>query len=245
MARVVQEIMNAELFSLRSNDDASQAVDYVLALGITAAPVLDEEGKPVGVASLRDLLRHSAAGKVADRMTVPALTVGAHEPIETAARRLAEHDVHHLVVVDAKGRAVGMVASVDFVRALLGLPSLHPDAFPHWDKLNRVSWSDDTLLDLEHVDVAPDTAGVFALVSGGRGKPERVVWAEPSNNVRTRLYELLSGAAGEAPELRRILEQYTGLRFRSTALPAPRERDRLARALMAEAHAALTPRHAE
>ena len=49
--------------------------------------------------------------------------------IEEGAKKLAESDYHHLVVVDDKGVAVGMVSSLDFVRALVGLEPRHPDKF--------------------------------------------------------------------------------------------------------------------
>ena len=56
------------------------------------------------------------------RVSRPVLTVSADADVEQAARLLAETDFHHLVVVDASGRAVGMISAVDFLRALEGMP---------------------------------------------------------------------------------------------------------------------------
>jgi CBS domain-containing protein len=79
----------------------------------------------VAVVSLRDLAREGDDLKASNSVT----TVKATDTVEQGARKLAETDFHHLVVVDDKGIAVGMVSSVDFMRALLGLEPRHPKAF--------------------------------------------------------------------------------------------------------------------
>ena len=83
-------------------------------------------GRPVGVVSLRDLLRDDPP----HHATSPAFSIVATTTVEAAARALAETDYHHLVVVDEKsGRAVGMISSVDLLRALLDMAPRHPGAF--------------------------------------------------------------------------------------------------------------------
>ena len=72
------------------DDDAADALGYILALGITAAPILDDQQHPVGVVSFRDLLPHRAGAKVSERMTSPAITVTEHTSIEQAATLVAE-----------------------------------------------------------------------------------------------------------------------------------------------------------
>lgn len=245
MPRTVQEIMNSELFSLRVHDDSAHALGYILGLGITAAPVLDEGKHPVGLASFRDLLRSPSPATVAERMTVPAVTVRSDATVEDAARVLAERGVHRVVVIDSDGRAVGIASALDVVRGLLGLPALHPSAFPHWDAARGVSWCDDTLLELDHLDEAPDSAGAFALIRGGKGVEERVVWAEAAHNVRTRLYDLLARPQTEQPMLARLLESHSGLRFRAAAIETADQRESVSESLMAEARSALAPARAE
>jgi len=241
MPRTVQEIMNRELFSLRIQDGTEEALGYIIGLGITAAPVLDEAKKPIGVASFRDLLRSRAPATVAERMTVPAVTIPVDARVEDAARLLAERGVHRVVVVDRDGKAVGVASSLDVIRGLLGLPAEHPSTFPHWDKVHGVTWCDDTLLELERLEVAPDAPGVLALIRGGKGLEERVVWAEAAHNVRTRLYDVLSRPQDEQPLLKRILASYSGLRFRAAAITMTDQREAISEALMADALSGLTP----
>ncbi len=129
MGATVRHFMNPQLVYLRAGARPKIALQPILDFGITAVPVLDEEGRPVGVVSLRDLVdprRHGTA------MSETVATVGIDEPIASGARKLAEAGVHHLVVVDADRRAVGMLSAVDIVRALVGLEAKHPasvDAF--------------------------------------------------------------------------------------------------------------------
>jgi CBS-domain-containing membrane protein len=125
MARTVAEIMNPKLLYILEGDRLSMARTQILKFGVTAVPVLDEAHRPTGVVSLRDLARDD------EHVTpsTPVLTVQSRASVEEGARLLAEYGVHHLVVIDAKGTAVGMVSAVDFVRALVGAPISHPPAF--------------------------------------------------------------------------------------------------------------------
>lgn len=124
-AKTVSEIMNAKLLYIGERDRLALARRYILKFGITAVPVLDDEHRPVGIVSLRDLDRDGE--EVQQTSTVA--TVKDTDTVEEAARKLAETDFHHLVVIDDKGVAVGMVSAVDFVRALLDMAPRHPKAF--------------------------------------------------------------------------------------------------------------------
>ena len=128
MALRVGEIMNGELFSVGREDAVDMALRAILLLGITGVPVLDDNGKPLGLVSLRDLVADKPGTTVGERMTQPPATVTADARIAAAARILARTRYHRLVVVDSAGRAIGMVSAVDMVRGLLGLPAEHPAA---------------------------------------------------------------------------------------------------------------------
>jgi len=125
MSKTVREIMNAKLLYIRDGERLSLARRHILGFGVTAVPVLDETHRPVGMVSLRDLARDGDDVQTAGTV----VTVKDTDAVEDAARKLAGTDFHHLVVVDDKGVAVGMVSAVDFVRALLGMEPRHPKAF--------------------------------------------------------------------------------------------------------------------
>lgn len=217
MSRYVHEIMNPELFFLRPSDSVGDALLGILSLSITAAPVVDEEHRPVGVVSLRDLVG-TGGPAVGDRMSAPVATAARDDAIEDAGRELARSDRHRLVVVDDDGRAVGVVSALDLLRASLDVPPRHPAAFPHLDAAG-VSWSDPFELTLDALEAAPDGQGLFVLFHDEVGKVSLPVWAESSHNVRTRLTELVGAPRAQDPWLREILTRdATHLRVRAAAL---------------------------
>lgn len=218
MARTVDEIMNREIFSLRPNEPVEGSLDYLFALGLTAAPVLDQHGTPVGFLSLQDVLTRKKGTKVADRMTSPAVSVPEKATVESAAHFMAQRDLRHAPVVDRGGHAVGVISLKDIVKALLGLPVGHPAAFPHYDRHTGLVWSDDVLLSPDAAEVAPAGPGLLALVQGGAGSRETVVWVESCEDVRARVYELLEAPSDEPPYLATILARYR-LRFRAASVP--------------------------
>ncbi len=108
-------------------------------LGVSALPVVDEAGFPVGVASKSDLVRAQyengdtavasetptpdglheltvARATVADVMTPVAYTLRETDPLSRAAAVMATERVHQLPVVDGEGHVTGMIDSLDFVR---------------------------------------------------------------------------------------------------------------------------------
>jgi CBS domain-containing protein len=115
--------MNPEIVYLRQGSRAAIALRPILDFGITALPVLDEDDHPVGVISLRDLVDSKRATVQASR---PPICVGVDATIEEGGRVLTEAGVHHLVVIDPGGRAVGVLSSLDVLRGLLGEASKHP-----------------------------------------------------------------------------------------------------------------------
>jgi CBS domain-containing protein len=223
MARTVAEVMNPELVSARADTDPSSLRHLILAMGITGVPVLDEDHRPIGELSLRDLVDPPEEPPPISR---PTASIPASASLEMAGEALAKTESHHLVVVDSTGRAIGMVSAMDVLRGLLGIPTRHPAAFPHFDGELGVSWTDDTVLTLENLDEAPEGAGVIVLVRGGRGLVETPVWAEASLRVRTRLEELLSIPQDDMPALAAMLARGR-LRFRAASVPDAARRERI------------------
>jgi CBS domain-containing protein len=94
---------------------------------ITGLPVIDEGGRLVGVISQTDLLylalptvqaliRHRDSGiRIGEVMSIPAVTVDVTATLGEAARMMHRNHLHRLVVIDAAGRPVGVLSSMDFV----------------------------------------------------------------------------------------------------------------------------------
>jgi len=110
---------------------------------ISAVPIVDQHGVPVGIVSESDLLfkerrlelessrdlmhrqkrrieRAKAAGTVAaDVMTSPAITVASDASLSSAARLMQERNVRRLIVVDERGRIAGIVSRSDLLQVFL------------------------------------------------------------------------------------------------------------------------------
>jgi CBS domain-containing protein len=110
---------------------------------VSAIPIVDQQGLPVGIVSESDLLlkerrveletshdllhvqkrrqdRAKARGTVAsDLMTSPAMTVRSDTSLGEAARLMHERNVRRLVVVDDRGRIAGIVSRSDLLQVFL------------------------------------------------------------------------------------------------------------------------------
>ncbi|MFF0521704.1 CBS domain-containing protein [Actinomadura nitritigenes] len=121
-----------------SPDDAFRDVIAALAdREISGAPVVDGEGRLVGVVTEADLLRKAAAGRggpgrkqrlerqgagattAGEAMSSPPVTTTADAPVAEAARSMCRHGFKRLPVVDADGRPVGIVSRADLLSVFL------------------------------------------------------------------------------------------------------------------------------
>jgi CBS domain-containing protein len=232
MSKSVHEIMNREVLMLRAGEATDSALGFLRALGVSGAPVVDEDRKPIGVVSWRDLL-DVPVGPLAERMTSPAVTVRGDDTIAHAADVLAEKGVHRLIVVDSPGRVVGAISSLDVLRGLTGHAIHHPS--PHRDQKTGIVWTDDEPFELAASEAAPDRAGVLVLIESVPGERDEIVLVESPGNVRQRLLELMSVSPSEHPELGRWLEHPSRLRFRAAAVADGRARSAVARTLESRA----------
>jgi len=92
---------------------------------IGCVPVVDGDGRVVGIVSKLDLVEQllamepPAERRTAGELMMPiALTLGPHATIAQAASLMANHDVHHVPIVNDSGGLVGIVSSLDIVRWL-------------------------------------------------------------------------------------------------------------------------------
>ena len=217
MAKHVGEIMNHEVFCVVPDERAGDVRGYFHTLGIAAAPVVDDDGMPVGFVSLRDLAYAADSTPVAQCMTTAVDEVTHDTTIADAAAHMADRDRHHLAVVDPAGRIAGYVGSLDVIRGLIGKPVPHPATFAHYDRELDTTWTDDLPLVDANAVRAPDGPGFLRLIDSRPGRPDRVVWSEVTRNVRTRVLDLCACPQPAMPHLADDLERGR-LRVRAAAV---------------------------
>ncbi|MEW1777856.1 CBS domain-containing protein [Streptomyces sp. NPDC086777] len=138
---VVSDVMTHTVLALRHGAVFKEIVKALQQWQVSAAPVVDDGGRVVGVVSEADLLHREEArtgtpvgyGRVrsgaalaeaatvtaAELMTTPAVTVRPEAPLPEAARTMARHGVKRLPVVDADGLLRGVVSRADLLKVFL------------------------------------------------------------------------------------------------------------------------------
>jgi signal-transduction protein with cAMP-binding, CBS, and nucleotidyltransferase domain len=111
--------MTAQPEWISPRETAAAAAERFAATGVSALPVCDEAGTPVGILTDRDLVvRLLAQGgdpcevPVGELAESPAVTADAGQPLIETARQLVRHRLRRMPVVQG-GRLVGMVSRGD------------------------------------------------------------------------------------------------------------------------------------
>jgi CBS domain-containing protein len=129
---LVAEVMRSASVAFRPGVTRGVAAEALRAHGAAAAPVVDGEGRPIGLVTEADLLRARTGAKVSDAMAKVALPVVETASLARAAALMAAERVERLPVVSADGVVVGMISAMDVVAWLAGAggPLAAPDAAP-------------------------------------------------------------------------------------------------------------------
>ena len=120
------DLMTCSPLSIRADADIAEAVAFLTDKGFSAAPVIDEAGRPVGVLSRADLLVHNREqdatkadlASVGDIMTPAVYCVPPDAPADRVVKDLVDLKVHRLFVVDPDGILIGVISAVDVLRRL-------------------------------------------------------------------------------------------------------------------------------
>ncbi len=87
---------------------------------ISAVPVVDAEGQPVGIVSAADLVADpNPSSPVSSVMTEKVYTVPQYDEVSTAARVMRNHKIHRVVVTHEQ-KVVGMLSSFDLLKLVEG-----------------------------------------------------------------------------------------------------------------------------
>ncbi len=116
----VGAIMTHATYCVRPGVGIDALVALMLERGLSGLPVVDATGRPIGVVSKTDVVRHHGApdrAATAHDLMMPLVFSLSHEvPIARAAALMAGEGVHRLPIVDGTGRVCGILSSLDIVR---------------------------------------------------------------------------------------------------------------------------------
>ncbi len=144
LAQPVQDVMRLEVVTVSPDTPAVEVVTLLLHKGYRSLPVVDGDGRILGIITDGDLLRRAGlqarldlqpelsdvdwqqqladlraqGGTAVDLMTAPVHTITAADPLQQAVAQMAAHHLKRLPVVDGYGRLVGWISRVDILRAI-------------------------------------------------------------------------------------------------------------------------------
>lgn len=130
----VRDLMTKEVETVARNDELTLADDIMKGKRIRHLPVV-EEGRLVGILTQRDLFHAGMSNAlgygekarkeflttvvVKEVMTEELVTIEPDADVKDAARRMLEHKVGCLPVLD-KGKLVGLLSETDLLRFIAG-----------------------------------------------------------------------------------------------------------------------------
>jgi CBS domain-containing protein len=122
----VSEVMSAPISTAKSRDTLVSACRTMADKGISSLVIVDDQGKPLGIVTERDVLRAVARSggigmqlPLGSVMSSPVAAINANSYIYVALGRMNRHNIRHLLAIDDAGMPVGMVTA----RVLLKLRS--------------------------------------------------------------------------------------------------------------------------
>ncbi|KAA3633894.1 MAG: CBS domain-containing protein [Bacteroidetes bacterium] len=121
MNKTVEQIMAAPVVTTTLDSTTGYVRELMERKQVSAIPIVELDGDNI---NLKGIVTTSDLRGIKDESTEVDIimsrlieSVSRDTPIKTAAKKMLEHDMHHLVVME-EGKIVGIVSSMDFVRVV-------------------------------------------------------------------------------------------------------------------------------
>ncbi len=155
MKSCVRDVMATRVVAVRKTASFKEMIVGMRKAAVSAFPVVDDQGRVIGVVSQADMLNKEAdlatgAGPLAsvlrfrdhekaagvtaaELMTSPPVTADPDTPLAEAARLMRDHRVKRLPVINATGYLVGIISRADVLSIFI-----RPDADIHREATEEV-----------------------------------------------------------------------------------------------------------
>ena len=116
-----RDIMTREIIVGKPNDDIKSVAKILIAKGVDHLPIVDNEGKLIGIITSWDLAKAVAYDKrqLHEIMTSKVITAKEDEAIDTVVRRMEKHNISGVPVVDQFNHIIGILTTDDISRKLV------------------------------------------------------------------------------------------------------------------------------
>ena len=116
MSVKVAELMSASVVTAEPHHTVDHVRKMLERNRISAVPVVDTDGHPVGIVSQTDLVHDLKPGTpISTLMTEKVYTVPQYDDTSIAARVMRNHKIHRVVVTHEK-KVVGMLSAFDLLK---------------------------------------------------------------------------------------------------------------------------------
>jgi len=118
----VRDVMRREVITADPSDGVKEVARKLIAKGIDHLPVIDRNGRLIGIVTSWDLAKAIANDKriLSEIMTRNVITAREDESIHVVAQRMAQHNISGLPVVDDERKIRGIITTDDISRNLVG-----------------------------------------------------------------------------------------------------------------------------
>ncbi|MCK5899137.1 MAG: CBS domain-containing protein [Methylococcales bacterium] len=124
----IASYMAKQIVTLKQDTEILAAINQLLSHRITSAPVLDDNGKLLGIFSEKDCIKvaletvynKGITKNVSDYMLKDITTVDVDASIIELAEQFEKSDIRSYPVYDG-GKLVGMISRADILRALVAI----------------------------------------------------------------------------------------------------------------------------
>jgi acetoin utilization protein AcuB len=134
---LVRDCMTRDPITVRPHSDPLAAISLLKSARVRRLPVVDEEGRVVGMVTQTDLERFLSKApspgilkrqhRVEQAMVTPVVTVSQDHPMEEAARLMVEHKIGSLPVTEEE-RLVGIITETDIFKQFVDILGGQADA---------------------------------------------------------------------------------------------------------------------
>ncbi len=120
---LVKDVMTAGIGTIKPDVSIEEAAKRIIKGQFNHLPVVSDDGRLMGIITTWDVSKAVALakrGRVEQIMTRKVVVVNPRDPIDIAARKLEQHNISALPVIDAKRKVIGIITSEDLSKLLTG-----------------------------------------------------------------------------------------------------------------------------
>ena len=131
MTKTIGDIMRKKLISVEDSASVQEAAKKMLDKNISSLVVVDENSRPIGLVTERDLVRKvciqdAYTSKIITKeiMSSPLITIESRSSPSEAIDTMLQNNVRHLLIIDNSNRSpedknkpIGIITPLDFTRS--------------------------------------------------------------------------------------------------------------------------------